>query len=125
MIKRFLDIILSTIAIIILCPLLIPVIAILKITGEGYIFYKQERVGQNEEPFYLLKFSTMFKDSPSMEGGNITSKNDPRILPFGKLLRKYKINELIPGVTGLAQIKGRDSLSISKKVETEREYLGT
>ena len=36
----------------------------------------------------------MFKDSPNMTGGNITSKNDPRILPFGKFLRKYKINEL-------------------------------
>ena len=63
-------------------------------TGEGYIFYKQERVGQNGEPFNLLKFSTMFKDSPNMEGGNITAKSDTRIFPFGKFLRKYKINEL-------------------------------
>ena len=63
-------------------------------TGEGYIFYKQERVGQNGKPFNLLKFSTMFKDSPNMEGGNITAKSDTRIFPFGKFLRKYKINEL-------------------------------
>ena len=54
----------------------------------------QERIGQNEEPFNLLKFATMFKDSPNMAGGNITAKTDPRILPFGKFLRKYKINEL-------------------------------
>ena len=67
---------------------------ILKLTGEGYIFYKQERIGQNDIPFNLLKFATMFKDSPNMIGGNITAKNDPRILPFGKFLRKYKINEL-------------------------------
>ena len=92
--KRFIDIILSTTAIIILSPLLIPVMVILKLTGEGYIFYKQERIGQNGTPFNLFKFATMFKDSPNMEGGNITAKSDPRILPFGKFLRKYKINEL-------------------------------
>mgnify|MGYP000860517086 CR=1 FL=1 len=94
MIKRFIDIILSTTAILILSPLLIPIMVILKLTGEGYIFYKQERIGQNGKPFNLLKFATMFKDSPNMEGGNITAKSDPRILPFGKFLRKYKINEL-------------------------------
>ena len=94
MIKRFIDIILSTTAILILSPLLIPIMVILKLTGEGYIFYKQERIGQNGIPFNLLKFATMFKDSPSMKGGNITTKNDPRILPFGKIIRKYKINEL-------------------------------
>ena len=94
MVKRFLDIILSSIAILILFPLLIPVVIILKITGERYIFYKQERIGQNSKPFNLFKFATMIKDSPNMVGGNITSKNDPRIFPFGKFLRKYKINEL-------------------------------
>ena len=94
MIKRFIDIILSTTAILILSPLLIPIMVILKLTGEGYIFYKQERIGQNGTPFNLLKFATMFKDSPNMTGGNITAKNDPRILPYGKFLRKYKINEL-------------------------------
>ena len=94
MIKRFLDIILSTIAILILSPLLIPLIFILKLTGEGYIFYEQERIGENGKPFNLLKFATMYKDSPNMEGGSITAKNDTRILPFGKIIRKYKINEL-------------------------------
>ena len=86
--KRVIDIILSLIAILILSPLLIPVILILKSTGEGYIFYKQERIGLNQAPFDLLKFATMYKDSPNMKGGNITSKNDPRILPFGLFLRK-------------------------------------
>ena len=94
MVKRFIDIILSTTAILILSPLLIPIMVILKLTGEGYIFYKQERIGRNDIPFNLLKFATMFKDSPNMKGGNITAKSDPRILPFGKILRKYKINEL-------------------------------
>jgi len=67
---------------------------ILKLTGEGYIFYRQERIGLNGKPFSILKFATMYKDSPNMEGGNITAKDDPRIFPFGEFLRKYKINEL-------------------------------
>ena len=94
MIKRFIDIILSVTSILILSPLLIPIMVILKLTGERYVFYRQERIGQNDIPFNLLKFATMFKDSPNMEGGNITAKSDPRIFLFGKFLRKYKINEL-------------------------------
>ena len=94
MLKRFFDIILSVLAILILSPLLFPVMVILKLTGERFIFYLQQRVGKNGELFNLYKFATMFQDSPNMAGGNITSKNDPRILPFGEFLRKYKINEL-------------------------------
>ena len=92
--KRVLDITLSFITIFILLPLLLPIMIVLKFTGEGFVFYEQQRVGKNSKPFGLLKFATMFKDSPNMKGGNITAKGDPRILPFGKFLRKYKINEL-------------------------------
>ena len=91
MIKLFFDIILSTTAILILSPLLIPIMVILKLTGEGYILYKQERIGLNGAPFNLLKFATMFKNSPNMVGGNITVKNDNRILPFGEFLRNFLI----------------------------------
>lgn len=91
---RVLDILLSTIAILILSPLLIPIIIILKLTGEHYIFYAQERMGKNERPFKVLKFATMLVNSPSMPGANVTKRDDPRVLPFGKFLRKTKINEL-------------------------------
>ena len=94
MIKRSIDIILSIISMLFFTPLFIPIILILRFTGEGYVFYKQERIGQNGKPFTLIKFSTMLKESPNMLGGNITVDNDPRILPLGKSLRKYKINEL-------------------------------
>jgi len=67
---------------------------ILKLTGEGFVFYKQERVGIDGKMFHMLKFATMFKNSPNMKGGNITAKSDPRILPVGRFLRKYKLNEL-------------------------------
>lgn len=85
---------LSGFAILVLSPLLIPVIIILKLSGEHYIFYSQERIGKNARPFGLLKFATMLKDSPNMGTGEITTRNDPRVLPFGAFLRKTKINEL-------------------------------
>lgn len=92
--KRVSDIVLSSILILILSPLLIPIIIGLKLTGEGYIFYKQERVGFQNTNFNILKFATMLKNSPNMAGGVITTKKDPRITPMGGFLRKSKINEL-------------------------------
>lgn len=93
-IKRFFDIFSSTIAILILSPLLIPILIGLKLTGEGYIFYKQKRIGLKKKYFNILKFATMLKDSPNMGTGSITLRNDPRITPMGGFLRKTKINEL-------------------------------
>lgn len=93
-VKRFFDFLVSLIILIILSPLLIPIAIGLKLTGEGYIFYLQERVGFKNLKFNILKFATMLKDSPNMSGGIITTKKDPRITPMGGFLRKSKINEL-------------------------------
>ena len=92
--KRFCDIVLSSILLIILSPLLIPIMIGLKLTGEGYIFYKQTRIGLKNKEFNILKFATMLKNSPNMAGGVITTTKDPRITPLGGFLRKSKINEL-------------------------------
>lgn len=92
--KRLLDIVVSFMAIVILLPLLIPVMIGLKLTGEGYIFYKQKRIGLNNKYFSILKFATMLKDSPNLGSGSITLRNDPRVTPMGGFLRKTKINEL-------------------------------
>jgi len=91
---RVFDILLSGIAIVILFPLMIPIMIALKLTGEHYIFYLQPRVGKGGKEFNIMKFATMLKDSPNLVGGVLTQKNDPRILPMGKFLRKTKINEL-------------------------------
>ena len=92
--KRLFDFLASLLAIILLVPFLIPVMIILKLTGEGEIFYLQERVGEGNKDFYIYKFATMLKDSEKMGSGIYTAKNDSRILPFGNFLRKTKINEL-------------------------------
>tara|TARA_B100001093_G_scaffold400065_1_gene387572 strand:- start:1002 stop:1667 length:666 start_codon:yes stop_codon:yes gene_type:complete len=91
---RILDIFLSLFAILILLPFFLILIFCLRFSGEGEIFYLQKRIGKHGKSFDLLKFATMLKDSPNKGTGDITVKNDPRILPLGKALRKTKINEL-------------------------------
>ena len=91
---RIIDISISICALLFLMPLFVIIIPLLKYTGEGEIFFKQNRVGQFGKSFKVIKFATMLKDSPNIGSGTITSKNDPRILPVGKFLRKTKINEL-------------------------------
>jgi lipopolysaccharide/colanic/teichoic acid biosynthesis glycosyltransferase len=92
--ERFFDVFLSGLAIIIFTPILVPVMVILKLTGEGEIFFEQARVGKDKVPFQLLKFVTMLRNSENMGAGTVTLKNDSRVLPFGKFLRKTKLNEL-------------------------------
>lgn len=93
-VKRVFDILLSGGVLLCLSPLLIPLAILLKLTGEGYIFYTQPRIGYGGNVFSLLKFATMLKDSPNLGTGDITVNNDPRVLPVGRFLRKTKINEL-------------------------------
>lgn len=94
MLIRIFDLCLSTIALIALLPFLFPIIILLRFTGEGEVFYKQSRNGYQNKKFQILKFATMLKNSPNIGSGTITIKNDARILPIGKFLRKSKINEL-------------------------------
>ncbi len=91
---RFFDILFSFIAVSVLSPLLLTVAVILKFTGEGEVFFLQERIGKDGKPFNLFKFATMLKNSPKVGTGTVTIQGDPRILPVGAFLRKSKMNEL-------------------------------
>lgn len=92
--QRAFDILFSSIALLALSPILIPVLIVLRLTGEGEVFFCQQRVGRGGTMFGVWKFATMLKNSPSLGTGTVTLKDDPRVLPFGKFLRKTKINEL-------------------------------
>lgn len=92
--QRLLDILFSGLALLVLSPLLLPVMLILRLTGEGEVFFIQQRIGRGGQPFGLYKFATMLKNSPSIGTGTVTVKGDPRVLPFGRFLRKTKLNEL-------------------------------
>ena len=92
--QRALDLIIASVLFLILLPLLMIIALILKHTGEGEIFFSQPRIGRYGKQIKILKFATMLKNSPNIGAGTVTLKNDIRILPFGKFLRKTKINEL-------------------------------
>ena len=92
--KRLFDLLIATIALVLLAPIFIPVIIILLLTGEHEVFYLQKRVGYKNRIFGIWKFATMLKNSPNMGTGEITLRNDPRVTTFGKFLRMSKINEL-------------------------------
>ena len=92
--QRFFDILFAGAALLLLLPLLLPIAVALRLSGEGEIFFRQERIGRGGKTFGLFKFATMLKNSPNMGTGTVTVKADPRILPMGHFLRKTKINEL-------------------------------
>ena len=91
---RFFDIVFSGIALLLLSPFLVPIVITLRLTGEGEVFFLQERIGKSGEKFKLFKFATMLKNSPNLGTGTVTMRGGPRLLPVGKFLRKTKINEL-------------------------------
>ncbi len=92
--QRLLDVLFSVMSLFALSPIFLVIIIILRLSGEGEVFYKQLRVGKDGKMFGLYKFVTMLKDSENMGTGTLTVKNDPRVLPIGRFLRKTKINEL-------------------------------
>lgn len=92
--ERCFDIVFSGLFLLILLPLFVIIIIILKFTGEGEIFFLQNRIGRNKKEFKLFKFVTMLKNSPNIGTGTVTIKDDKRVLPVGSFLRKSKINEL-------------------------------
>jgi len=114
--QRLFDILLSGLALLVLSPLLLPIAIALRFSGEGEVFYFQERVGLGGKPFGLYKFVTMLKNSPNMGTGTVTVKNDPRVLPLGHILRKTKLNEL-PQLFNI--IKGDMSI-IGPRPQTQR-----
>jgi lipopolysaccharide/colanic/teichoic acid biosynthesis glycosyltransferase len=92
--KRLLDVTGSAAALLVLGVPLLLVMLLLRLTGEGEVWFLQERVGQHGRRFKVFKFATMRKDSEATGTKDITLRNDPRVLPLGGLLRKGKINEL-------------------------------
>ena len=160
-IKRLLDIVLSTCGIVIFAiPMAIIALAI-KIDSRGPVFFKQKRVGLDKEHFEILKFRTMFIETPKDVPTHELSDSKKWITKVGRILRKtsldelpqlfnifkgemsiigprpalwnqfdlieerdkYNANNVRPGLTGLAQISGRDELEIPVKAKLDGEYV--
>jgi len=161
--KRVVDLVGSLIGLIVLSPLFLLIALLIKFDSEGPVFFKQERIGKNGEPFILYKFRTMVKNAESKGSGVFTEEKDPRITRIGSILRKTSLDELPqlinvlkgemslvgprppvpyhpyeykdypdkykvrfnlkPGITGLAQVNGRNNLSWEERFEYDLEYV--
>ena len=156
-IKRGIDILFSTIALILLLPIFIVVAIAIKIDSEGPIIYKSKRIGKNCKPFYTYKFRSMKTNRKELDG---TLTHEQMVTRVGKFIRKTSIDELpqlinilkgdmsfigprpwipeyyewftdeqkrrvsvLPGISGLAQVKGRNGINIFKKIEYDLEYV--
>lgn len=92
--KRLLDIVLSLVALAILAAPFAFIMIVLRFTGEGKIWFSQKRVGKGGELFNVYKFVTMYEGSELRGNKDITVPGDTRVLPVGRVLRKFKLNEL-------------------------------
>jgi len=90
--KRLIDIFFSIIAIILLLPVYLFLALGVKMSSKGPIFYTHERIGRYGKPFNIYKFRSMYVDAEKM-GPALSSKNDPRITPFGLFMRKVRLDE--------------------------------
>jgi len=93
-IKRFFDFLFSLIGILLAAPIMAVAIVVLRFTGEGSVFFVQERVGHKNKPFKILKFTTMLSAAPEQKHKTNIGKRDPRITPIGAFFRNSKIDEL-------------------------------
>ncbi len=94
LIKRFFDFLFSLIGIILAAPIMAVAIVVLRFTGEGSVFFVQERVGYKNKRFKILKFTTMLSAAPEQKYKTNIGKRDPRITPIGAFFRNSKIDEL-------------------------------
>jgi lipopolysaccharide/colanic/teichoic acid biosynthesis glycosyltransferase len=159
-VKRALDAAAAAVLIAALAPLMAVLAAWVKATSPGPVLFRQERVGMGGRPFMILKLRTMVRDAERSPLGTYCYRDDPRITPAGKVLRKTSLDELPqlwnvlrgdmsfvgprpdlphhvarysdaqrrrlavrPGLTGWAQVKGRNSLSWEARILLDLEYL--
>ncbi len=158
--KRFLDIVLSGAALLVLSPLLLLIAVLIKLDSKGPVLFKQKRVARGKDHFQILKFRTMYADVPKDVPTHLLADPESKITKVGRFLRKssldelpqiwnilvgemsiigprpalwnqfdlieerdkYGANDVRPGLTGLAQVMGRDELPIDVKAKYDGEY---
>ncbi len=128
LIKRAMDIIFSVIAMLILIPFYIITALIVYFTSKGPIFYKQERIGYKGKPFYMHKFRSMYVNAESDGVPKLSSNTDSRITPFGKFMRKVRLDEIpqfynvLIGTMSLVGPRPERKYFIDQIVERAPEY---
>lgn len=92
-IKFFLDKVSSAVALLLLSPLFVYIAWRVKRDSPGPVFFRQERIGYLGQPFWMYKFRTMYVNAEE-NGPSLSSEDDPRVTPFGRVMRKYRLDEL-------------------------------
>ncbi len=159
--KRFFDVVLSGFAIVVLSPLLLLLALAVRLDSKGPIFFRQKRVGKGKTYFQILKFRSMYADTPHDMPTHMLGNAQSHITRVGRVLRvtsldelpqlfnifagqmsivgprpalwnqddliaerdKYGANDLVPGLTGYAQINGRDEIPIEQKAKLDGWYV--
>lgn len=126
--KRIADIVISLFALILLSPVYLVTAIIVKATSPGPIFYAQERIGHLGKPFKMHKFRSMYVDAE--EAGPALSKDDdPRITPFGRFMRKVRLDEIpqfynvLRGTMSLVGPRPERQYYIDQIVKRAPEYM--
>jgi len=92
-VKRIMDVVVSIVALVLLSPLFLFIILRVKLSSEGAIFFKQERIGLNQKPFDIIKFRSM-RVNAEKDGPQLSHDDDPRVTTWGKTMRKWRLDEL-------------------------------
>lgn len=161
--KRFGDIILSAIALIICLPIFLIISILIKLDSKGPVFFKQKRLGKQGKVFKIYKFRSMIPGAEKTGSGLFNYNGDSRVTKMGRFLRDTSLDELpqflnvlkgdmsfvgprpsvtyelgdyntlnqrykkrfevVPGITGLAQVNGRNDISWDDKVNYDNQYI--
>ncbi len=93
LVKRFIDLTVCSLMLLLLSPLLLFIFIKVKLSSPGPVMYRQERIGLNGKPFNIIKFRSMFTDAES-KGPQLSHEHDNRVTPWGKIMRKWRLDEL-------------------------------
>lgn len=94
LVKRAVDVVVSIVMLLVLWPVMLATALTVRLTSPGPVLFTQERVGQDGRPFVLMKFRSMRADAEKLSGPVWASEDDPRITPFGRFMRKTRLDEL-------------------------------
>lgn len=126
--KRIFDIFISLVALVVLSPVFLVTALIVKLTSPGPVFYAQERIGYHGKPFKMHKFRSMYVDAEE-SGPALSKDNDPRITPFGRFMRKVRLDEIpqfynvLKGTMSLVGPRPERQFYIDQIVKRAPEYL--
>ena len=126
--KRIFDVVFSLVALVVLSPVYLVTAIIVKCTSPGPVFYAQERIGYHGRPFKMHKFRSMYVDA-EQAGPALSKDDDPRITPFGRFMRKVRLDEIpqfynvLKGTMSVVGPRPERQFYINQIVKRAPEYM--